>query len=92
MQQKLADVLTDICVDGVLAIKQGDKPVDLHMIELMEMQHKTETDTSLVKGKRNKTKLESCILLFILDRLSLGPWIASSRYAKELEELLHLDL
>lgn len=47
---KLADLLTDVCVDAVLSIKQGDKPVDLHMIELMEMQHKTETDTTLVKG------------------------------------------
>lgn len=46
----LATVLTDVCVDAVLAIKQGDKPVDLHMVELMEMQHKTATDTQLIKG------------------------------------------
>uniref|UniRef100_A0A336LX66 CSON007210 protein n=1 Tax=Culicoides sonorensis TaxID=179676 RepID=A0A336LX66_CULSO len=46
----LADVLTDICVDAVLAIRQDGKPVDLHMVELMEMQHKTATDTSLIKG------------------------------------------
>ncbi|CAH1118278.1 unnamed protein product [Phaedon cochleariae] len=50
VHQKLADVLTDVCVDAVLAIKQADKPVDLHMVELMEMQHKTETDTQLIKG------------------------------------------
>ncbi|CAH0548886.1 unnamed protein product [Brassicogethes aeneus] len=50
VHQKLADVLAEVCVDGILAIKQGDKPVDLHMVELMEMQHKTEADTSLVKG------------------------------------------
>lgn len=48
---KLADLLTDVCVDAVLTIKKDDdKPVDLHMVELMEMQHKTETDTQLVKG------------------------------------------
>ncbi|CAH1956532.1 unnamed protein product [Acanthoscelides obtectus] len=47
---KLADVLTDVCVDAILSIKQDDKPVDLFMVELMEMQHKTETDTQLVKG------------------------------------------
>lgn len=47
---ELADVLTDICVDAILAIRQEDKPVDLHMIELMEMQHKTATDTQLIKG------------------------------------------
>lgn len=46
----LTTILTDVCVDSVLAIRQGDKPVDLHMIEIMEMQHKTETDTQLVKG------------------------------------------
>ncbi|KAI4455314.1 chaperonin [Holotrichia oblita] len=46
----LADVLTDICVDAVLAIKQENKPVDLHMVEIMEMQHKTDTDTQLIKG------------------------------------------
>ncbi|XP_028133759.2 T-complex protein 1 subunit zeta [Diabrotica virgifera virgifera] len=50
LHQKLADVLTDVCVDAVLAIKKDDKPVDLHMVELMEMQHKTETDTQLIKG------------------------------------------
>lgn len=46
----LTTILTDVCVDSVLAIRQGDKPVDLHMIEIMEMQHKTETDTQLIKG------------------------------------------
>ncbi|KAF7264082.1 hypothetical protein GWI33_000669 [Rhynchophorus ferrugineus] len=50
VHQKLADVLTEVCVEGVLAIKPKDKPVDLHMIELMQMQHKTETDTTLIKG------------------------------------------
>lgn len=46
----LADVLTDACVDAVLAIRSGDKPVDLHMVEIMEMQHKTATETTLVRG------------------------------------------
>ncbi|KAI8117826.1 hypothetical protein FF38_08257 [Lucilia cuprina] len=46
----LADLLTDVCVDAVLAIRKDDKPADLHMIEIMEMQHKTSTDTSLIKG------------------------------------------
>ncbi|KAB0791612.1 hypothetical protein PPYR_03412 [Photinus pyralis] len=47
---ELADVLTEICVNAILAIRQEDKPVDLHMVELMEMQHKTATDTQLIKG------------------------------------------
>lgn len=47
---RLADVLTAACVDAVLAIRTPDKPVDLHMVELMEMQHKTATETTLIKG------------------------------------------
>lgn len=62
----MADVLTDVCVDAVLAIKQGDKPVDLHMVELMEMQHKTETDTSLVKGKIIGLTLQILIISVII--------------------------
>ncbi|XP_044261503.1 T-complex protein 1 subunit zeta [Tribolium madens] len=50
VHQVLANVLADVCVDAILAIKPKDKSVDLHMVELMEMQHKTETDTTLVKG------------------------------------------
>jgi len=50
VHHQLADVLADVCVDAILAIKQGEKPVDLHMVELMEMQHKTATDTQLIKG------------------------------------------
>ncbi|KAJ1524360.1 hypothetical protein ONE63_010862 [Megalurothrips usitatus] len=47
---KLASVLSEVCVDAVLSIRQDKKPVDLHMIEIMEMQHKTEMETTLVKG------------------------------------------
>ncbi|ALC49054.1 Tcp-1zeta [Drosophila busckii] len=47
----LADLLTEVCVDAVLTIaNDSQKPVDLHMVELMEMQHKTDTDTQLVRG------------------------------------------
>jgi len=46
----LADLLTEACVDAVLAIKEEDKPIDLHMVEIMEMQHKTEMDTQLIRG------------------------------------------
>nr|XP_011426919.1 T-complex protein 1 subunit zeta [Crassostrea gigas] len=47
---ELADLLTEEVVDAVLAIKQGNDPVDLHMVEIMEMMHKTDMDTVLVKG------------------------------------------
>ncbi|KAJ6636550.1 T-complex protein 1 subunit zeta [Pseudolycoriella hygida] len=49
VNSELTDVLADACVDAVLAIYK-DKPVDLFMIELMEMQHKTALETQLIKG------------------------------------------
>lgn len=45
----LAEKLTEICVDAVLTIKRPDG-MDLHMVEIMEMQHRTASDTTLVKG------------------------------------------
>ncbi|KAG7155022.1 T-complex protein 1 subunit zeta-like [Homarus americanus] len=50
VQSDLADKLTEVCVDAVLSIKEEGKPLDLHMVEIVEMQHKTEMDTQLVKG------------------------------------------
>merc|ERR1712183_338424 len=49
---KIAKNLTDICVDSVLAIKpeQSGQDIDLHMIEIMEMQHRSEAESNLVKG------------------------------------------
>jgi len=46
----LANLLTDVCVEAILAIRQDGQHVDLHMVEIMEMQHKTSTDTSLIRG------------------------------------------
>jgi len=46
----MAEQLTPIVVDAVEAIKLEGKPIDLHMVELMEMQHRSESDTTLVKG------------------------------------------
>uniref|UniRef100_A0A5F9C7X2 Chaperonin containing TCP1 subunit 6A n=1 Tax=Oryctolagus cuniculus TaxID=9986 RepID=A0A5F9C7X2_RABIT len=42
---ELADVLTEAVVDSILAIKKQDEPIDLFMVEIMEMKHKSETDT-----------------------------------------------
>lgn len=50
VHQQLADLLTEACVDAVLAIREDEKPIDLHMVEIMEMQHKTELDTQLIRG------------------------------------------
>ncbi|XP_076340235.1 chaperonin containing TCP1 subunit 6 [Tachypleus tridentatus] len=46
----LADCLTEVCVDAVMSIKQEGLSLDLHMIEIMEMMHKTEHDSTLIKG------------------------------------------
>jgi T-complex protein 1 subunit zeta len=49
----LAQSLAADVVDAVLAIQSREEtpePIDLHMIEVMKMQHKTDTDTQLVRG------------------------------------------
>merc|ERR1711983_655899 len=47
---KIAESLTEICVEALLAIQQEGQPIDLHMVELMEMQHRAESDSKLVRG------------------------------------------
>ncbi|EUB56639.1 T-complex protein 1 subunit zeta [Echinococcus granulosus] len=46
----LADHLVEPVVDAVLAIKQPNEELDLHRIEIMEMRHKTDMDTTLIRG------------------------------------------
>ncbi|KAH8234077.1 hypothetical protein KR038_000837 [Drosophila bunnanda] len=51
LEPGLADLLTEICVDAVLAIRGDDKdPLDLNMIELMEMLQHNSLETLLVEG------------------------------------------
>lgn len=50
VHHSLADLLTEHCVDAVLAIQNPGKDLDLNMVEIMEMQHKTATDTALING------------------------------------------
>ena len=38
-------------VDAVLAIRQEDKEIDLHMVEIMEMMHQSDADTKYVYFK-----------------------------------------
>merc|ERR1712012_682838 len=47
---QLAKQMTDIIVDAVQAIQIDNKPIDLHMVEMMEMQHRSETESTLVRG------------------------------------------
>jgi len=50
MHKELVDLFTDIVVDAVLCIRKPGEQLDLHMIEVMHMVHKTGLDSSLVKG------------------------------------------
>jgi len=50
LTDELSGHLTEVCVDAILAIHEEGKPIDLFMVEIMEMIHKTETETKLVKG------------------------------------------
>jgi len=50
LYSELADHITEQLVDAILCIKQDGHPVDLHMVEIVEMQHRTDMDTALVKG------------------------------------------
>ncbi|KAF3816668.1 hypothetical protein GH733_014016 [Mirounga leonina] len=43
---ELADVLIEAVVDSVLAVRRPGYPIDLFMVEIMEMKHKSETDTN----------------------------------------------
>uniref|UniRef100_UPI003AACF6C0 T-complex protein 1 subunit zeta isoform X2 n=1 Tax=Centroberyx gerrardi TaxID=166262 RepID=UPI003AACF6C0 len=47
---ELADCLTEAVVDAVLAITKPNEPIDLYMVEIMEMKHKTDSDTQLIRG------------------------------------------
>ncbi|XP_021113443.1 T-complex protein 1 subunit zeta-like isoform X2 [Heterocephalus glaber] len=46
---ELTDVLPEAVVDSTLAIRKKDEPTNLFMVEIMEMKHKSETDTSLIR-------------------------------------------
>ncbi|KAK2079478.1 T-complex protein 1 subunit zeta [Prototheca wickerhamii] len=50
LREALADQLTDIVVDAVCIVRQEDRPIDLHMVEIMHMRHRLDSDTRLVRG------------------------------------------
>lgn len=72
LQPELANQLVDIVVDAVNIIRIPDKPIDLHMVEIMHMVHRLASDTKLIKGLvldhggRNPDmpkRLENCYIL-----------------------------
>lgn len=50
INKALAEQLTPSIVDAVLAIQRAPEKPDLHMIEIMKMQHRTASDTQLIRG------------------------------------------
>ncbi|KAL0079892.1 T-complex protein 1 zeta subunit [Phycomyces blakesleeanus] len=50
VHRSLADTLTEAVVDAVLAIYREGEPIDLHMVEIMKMQHRSESESRLVRG------------------------------------------
>lgn len=50
LQGPIADQVADLCVDAILTIRRPGLPIDLYMVEIMMMRHRTATDTKLVKG------------------------------------------
>lgn len=67
----LANPLTEILVDAVQCIQKDDR-IDLHMVEIMHMQHKMSTESKLIKGlvldhgarhEGMPTRLENCYIL-----------------------------
>ncbi len=47
---EVADKMSDAVVDAVLSITNPEEPIDLHMIEIMEMQHKKASDSTFING------------------------------------------
>lgn len=50
IHSKIADHLADICVDAINSIQQTGTPIDLFMVEIQEMMHKSLEETQLVRG------------------------------------------
>jgi T-complex protein 1 subunit zeta len=47
---EIADKMATNIVDSMLVISEEDKPIDLFMIEIMQMQHRSGADSSFING------------------------------------------
>ncbi|CAH7690255.1 chaperonin Cpn60/TCP-1 family [Phakopsora pachyrhizi] len=50
LHTKIANKLASDVTEAVLTIRRDSEPVDLHMIEIIKMQHRSDTDTRLIRG------------------------------------------
>merc|ERR1712079_947562 len=68
----MAEQLTPIVVEAVQSIHVPEKPIDLHMVEMMEMQHRSETEGTsgfFYKSAEDREKLVAAERKFIEDRV-----------------------
>ena len=72
LSQEQADTMASAVVSAILAVAEEDKPIDLHMVEIMTMQHKSGSDSQFVNGlvldhgarhPDMPTQLENCHVL-----------------------------
>ncbi|KFV01441.1 T-complex protein 1 subunit zeta, partial [Tauraco erythrolophus] len=65
---ELADILTEASavVDSVLIVRKPDEPIDLHMVEIMEMKHKSETDTTSGLNSSSRTWAKKSVQLLLV--------------------------
>merc|ERR1719359_1102987 len=68
----IADSMAEAVVDAVRCVKKPDKPIDLHMVEIMHMKHRLVNETRLIRGivmdhgarhPDMPKKLENCYIL-----------------------------
>ena len=50
LAEDIANNVTEAVVNAMLCIAQEDIPIDLHMIEIMEMQHKSAAESCFING------------------------------------------
>merc|ERR1719352_1902424 len=50
LQVELADMLVDAVVQAVVTVRKPDEPIDLHMVEILAMRHKSAFDSRFVNG------------------------------------------
>lgn len=50
LQPELADQMTDAVVAAVQCVAEKDEAIDLHMVEILTMQHKLQSDSRFVRG------------------------------------------
>jgi len=96
--------MVDIVVDAVNIIKVPERPIDLHMVEIMHMVHKLSNETKLVRGlvldhgsrhSNMPTSLKNCFILTCNVSLEYEKTEVNSNFfysnAETREKLMHSE-